>query len=332
MLEPRLVLASEFTWDGESSSIWNFGLNWDPNAPAFGPESLDTAIFDSNVNDPVTLSAAAEVAALQVDDASVVLDLKANNLTVSGTLSVVSDSAGTNHLTLTSNDEQHQVAKLHAGAVSIQSSGPTATLFVGELNVSTVYEADVQLLVAGSITLAGANTNLDIQHGAVVEADSLTVGGHVKVTGNDTPLFSALDIHGEIQLGGSGSAGELRIEENAEVWATTVTVGKGGTGKFVVDGEGAWLYADHVTIGDTDYGLALVQAGDGVEVDHATLANSGDLTVTGTGSTFIRWRNDGDSQLCGTLGKPPIIPLAVANAAERGFYVKSETESLTQFV
>jgi hypothetical protein len=150
--------------------------------------------------------------------------------------------------------------------------------------------------------------------------------------GNDTPLTSVLDVAGAIELGAGGITGNLEILENAEAFAETVTAGKGGTGQITVEGTGAWLSADSLAIGDAFSAQVWVQEDGDVQVEHATLANSGDLTVTGTGSTFIRWRNDGDSQLCGTLGKPPIIPLAVANAAERGFYVKSETESLTQFV
>ena len=262
---------SSFTWKGVSGD-WNLASDW---TPAGGPpKSTNSATIDGTAATTITVDTADVAKSLTLSDANATLnDDGGASLTIGGTLTM---SNGTLDLSPYGPDGGAGVLtvgalNLSGGALTINSGGQlnlngtlsqtggTLTLQGGTISGGTIKSTAGTLTLSsgtlsgvtydGTLDLSGANTNVDIANGTVVNNAAGTGAGTINDTGQSSFLFfdnTQTFNNATINLGNATGYSSFLYEFDTTGAGTVLTLGS----KVTVDESGYAQIRDSGSAGD----------------------------------------------------------------------------------
>ncbi|MBI4706953.1 MAG: DUF2341 domain-containing protein [Candidatus Omnitrophica bacterium] len=178
------IFATIWTWDGSSSTDWNTAANWNYNLV---PETGDSVVIANVTNDPI-LGSAVNINNLTINSGAV-LDLNANNLTLTGTFS--NDGTlrlvGSETLTGFTNDS-------NSGSVEYYGTSTYTSLKAGntyyDLVISNAgnYSLAANLTVNGNLTISNASGVLDLNGKNLIltATSAFSNTGKLRLQGSET--------------------------------------------------------------------------------------------------------------------------------------------------
>lgn len=189
---PALV---QINWDGDTSSVWRLGNNWDDAGGAFpGEFSGDSAVIAVNTQNPVTVSGtvANSITTLTLDAdtnaATVELDiLSGGSLTTTGLVTVKADQEdAANHATIKVGGTLTADSFLFDGAADIDDGHA-----IGDFDVNVC----VNNGVGTDTTVAAGYTDWELASGVVFSAADVILehGAFLTVTGGSVTSELRMD-------------------------------------------------------------------------------------------------------------------------------------------
>lgn len=291
-----------FTWEGDISSDWSVGGNWDVGIV---PTSLDTVIIPDVATQPV-LTADVTVANLTISQSGATLDLDGSNLVISGTLSNVGTIYldGNETVTIATTDTDSGTfnflgdADANAGETfTIPDISAASTDYYNVVFNSTVnpdffdVSAGQTLTIAGTLNVTSGTLNISTNSNTMAVAGALTVDGGTLTATNGT-----IDANGAFTI----SSGTITAPDSGGAFTVAGNFTQSGgtfthsSGTVTLDGSGQTISASttdfynltkSVTSADTlTFATAVTQANNP--------QINGKLTLTGTSGNLLSINSD----------------------------------------
>ena len=299
---------TSYTWKGVSGD-WNLASDW---TPAGGPpKSTSSATIDGSATDTITVDTADVANSLTLSDANSTLndDGPSASLTISGTLTM---SNGTLDLSPDFDGGVLTVGALNlsGGALVINSGGQldlngtlsqtggTLTLQGGTISGGTIKSTAGTLTLSGgtlsgvtydgTLDLSGANTNVDIANGTVVNNAAGTGAGTINDTGQSSFLFfdntQTLN-NATINLGNATGYSSFLYNSDTTGAGTVLTLGSTVT----VDESGYAQIRDSGSAGDGIVNQGTIsQTASGADLQNYgnSFTNGGTITAASSGGSL----------------------------------------------